>query len=185
MVLEGSQVTELPDFEAEGGDSQGEVIPHPPAATERSLARRIALQVLYEVDSVGHKVGEVLSIHLSARQVSRKTRQYTRRLVMGTIDHRTQADKVIRQYATEWPIEQMAIVDRNILRIAIFELAAEVQIPIGVVIDEAVTLASLYGADGSTSFINGVLGALVSDDERLQQLRLESGDSHSSEESEE
>lgn len=183
-MLEGSQVTDLPDFEADG-DSQGEVIPHPPAATERSLARRIALQVLYEVDSVGHKVGEVLSIHLGARQVSRKTRQYTRRLVIGTIEHQEQADKVIRQYATEWPIEQMAIVDRNVLRIAIFELAAEVHIPVGVVIDEAVTLASLYGADGSTSFVNGVLGALVSDDEMLQQLRLESGDSHSGEESEE
>lgn len=184
IVLEGSSVTDLPDFEAEGDASQGEVVPHPPAATERSLARRIALQILYEVDSVGHKAGVVLKIHLNARQVGRKTRQYTRRLVTGTLDHREQVDNIIRRYATEFPVEQMAIIDRNILRLAIFELAYEVHVPIGVVIDEGVQLARLFGADGSTGLVTGVLGALVEDDALLQQLRLESGDT-SSEESQE
>ena len=98
---------------------EGEVIQHEPPSSERSLARRIGLQILYEVDSAHHEVGSVMAVHLAARQVNRKTARYVRRLVSGVMNHRPALDGAIVQFAPEWPIDQMAIVDRNILRLAI------------------------------------------------------------------
>lgn len=149
----------------------GEVIQHEPPSSERSLARRIGLQILYEIDSAHHEVGSVMSVHLAARQVNKKTSRYVRRLVSGVITHREALDGAIRQFAPEWPLDQMAIVDRNILRLAIFEFGIEAHTPVGVAIDEAVQLAKLFSAESSPGFVNGVLGALADDDVMLDQLR--------------
>lgn len=150
---------------------EGEVIQHEPPTSERSLARRIGLQILYEVDSAHHEVGGVMAVHLAARQVNRKTARYVERLVNGVSAHRQALDATIGQFAPEWPIDQMAIVDRNILRLAIYEFGVHAATPVGVAIDEAVQLAKLFGAESSPGFVNGVLGALADDDVTLSQLR--------------
>lgn len=151
---------------------EGEVIQHEPPANERSLARRISLQILYEVDSAGHSVGSVTAVHLQARQVPRKAARYVRQLVAGVAEYRAALDRAIQRYAPEWPVEQMAIVDRNVLRLAILEFAVYAATPVGVAIDEAVQLAKLFGAESSPGFINGVLGALAEDEALIASLRV-------------
>lgn len=158
-------MTYIPELEP---DDRIETIP---ATDERSLARRIALQILYEVDSAHHSVSEVTAMHLQTHQPSRKVSRYIQRLIDGVTEHESILDDVIRRFAPEWPLEQIAIIDRNILRIAIFEFAVEGRTPVGVAIDEAVNLAKIFGSDGAPSFVNGVLGALADDDATVQQLR--------------
>jgi N utilization substance protein B len=160
-------VGHLSDFDAdeirlsEPGDGTGQ---------ERSFARRIALQVLYEVDCTGHRSEEVIANHLQIHQPSNKAARYIRRLVQGVLNHRQRVDRVIEHYAPEWPLDQLAIVDRNILRLGIYELGIDVNAPVAVVIDEAVMLADMFGAEGSPRFINGVLGAIADDMEMLGKL---------------
>src|SRR5262245_40175596 len=93
-----------------------EEIEHDPPVTERSIARRIALQVLYELDCTEHQPEQVIEIRLEAQDMDRKVSRYVRMLVTGVLNNREAIDTVIRQYAREWPLEQVAIVDRNILR---------------------------------------------------------------------
>ncbi len=169
-MAQGVRVSNLPEFDP-AEQQAGEVIPHDPPASDRSLARRIALQVLYEVDSAHHDAPSVMAVHLQARQISRKAARYVQRLVAGVVNHRAILDSTIHTFAPEWPVDQMAIVDRNILRQAIYEFAVQGHTPVGVAIDEAVQLAKLYGADSSPGFINGVLGAIADDPTALEQLR--------------
>lgn len=141
------------------------------APTERSAARRAALQVLYEVDAARHSVGDVINGRLQDQpQLSKRTIRYLRRLVLGVMENKDRLDSIIREYAPEWPLEQVAIVDRNILRMAIFELGVQVSTPVGVVIAEAVELAGLFGAEGTPRFVNGVLGALADNLEPIRKL---------------
>lgn len=158
-------MTYIPELEP---DDRIETIP---ATDERSLARRIALQVLYEVDSAHHDVNDVMAMHLQANQPSKKVARYAQHLVTGVLKYSAVLDQVIRHFAPEWPLEQIAIIDRNILRMAIFEFGVEGRTPVGVAIDEAVSLAKIFGSDGSPSFVNGVLGALADNDNTVQQLR--------------
>ena len=156
-----------------------ELVPENDASVvdDRSIARRIALQALYEIDLAHHPVGEVLTIHLQTQKPSRKIVRYVQELVHGVMDNRPTLDEAIRRYAPEWPIDQIAFIDRNILRIAIYEFAVRARTPVGVAIDEAVELAKMFGADGASSFINGVLGAVADDHKWLQKVRqVESSD---------
>ena len=148
-----------------------------PVTDERSIARRIALQALYEIDLANHPVAEVLTMHLQTQQPSRRIVKYVQNLVHGVIDNRPVLDEAIEQYAPEFPLEQIAFIDRNILRIAIYEFAVRARTPVGVAIDEAVELAKMFGADGASSFINGVLGAVADDKAWLEKVReVESDD---------
>lgn len=147
-----------------------------PITDERSIARRIALQALYEIDLANHPVGEVLTIHLQTQQPSRRIVKYVQNLVHGVLDNRPVLDEAIEQYAPEFPLDQIAFIDRNILRIAIYEFAVRARTPVGVAIDEAVELAKLFGADGASSFINGVLGAIADDKTWLDQVRQAESD---------
>lgn len=147
-----------------------EVVEHDAAPTERSVARRAALQVLYEVDCAGHSVGEVISTRLQEQpELSRRSTRYLRRLVLGVMEYQDRLDVIIREYAPEWPLEQIAIVDRNVLRLAIYELVGQTSTPVGVVIAEAVELAGLFGAEGAPRFVNGVLGALADNLETIRK----------------
>lgn len=141
------------------------------ALDERSIARMIALQALYEIDLAHHPVGEVLAIHLQTQKPRARVARLVQELVRGVVKHKAVIDDAVRLYAPEWPIDQIAIIDRNILRIAIYEFAVHAQTPVGAAIDEAVELAKTFGADGASSFINGVLGAIADDDEWLQSVR--------------
>lgn len=160
----------FPDFEP-GDVIASEVVEHAQPANERSIVRRVALQVLYEIDSSGHRVGEVIGTHLDHNDLSERGERYLQQLVIGITKNRENLDAIIQKYAPEWPLDQVAIIDRNILRIAVYELGIETRIPLKVAIDEAVQLAKLFGAEGSARFVNGVLGSLSDDyDDIRKQL---------------
>jgi N utilization substance protein B len=127
----------------------------------RRRARGIAIQTLYEIDCVDHAADLVLETNLANASLAQTAVQFTRNLVFGVLANREQMDDLIARYAPEWPVDQMAIIDRNILRMAIFELVYDGTTPVKVAINEAVELAKLYGSDSSARFINGVLGTLV------------------------
>jgi transcription antitermination protein NusB len=92
------------------------------------------------------------------------TEDFARKLVVGVQSYRTYLDSIVGELAPEWPIEQIAAVDRNVLRIAIYELLFDPEIPPKVAINEAVELAKMFGSESSPRFVNGVLGTLVSRD---------------------
>jgi N utilization substance protein B len=122
----------------------------------------LALQALYEIDCSGHAVEAVMAARLEDQDISDDMRLFAYRLVNGTLEHKPRLDALIQQYAPEWPLDQMAIIDRNILRIAIFEFAILGETPIRVAINEAIDLAKAYGSESAARFVNGVLGALAS-----------------------
>jgi len=214
------------DFDPEGAEVIERTDITPTLSDDpRSLARRIALQVLYQVDQVeigqqsiesamryhlildemtgkiididediaGIVVGEIKALHpdrplaqrinlyslyfepngrLRPNQkpdvVARLTRivtylmaeEHARRLAAGTADKRDDLDDILQDYAPDWPIQQVAVIDRNILRMAMYELAIISDKPVSVIINEAVELADLFGAEGSSRFVNGVLGTI-------------------------
>ena len=96
--------------------------------------------------------------------------KFAYKLLNGVLDYKIGMDKLITRYAPEWPVEQMAVIDRNILRIAIFEFLVDEDTPVKVAINEAVELAKLYGSDSAPRFINGVLGSLA---DQIPELRRE------------
>lgn len=128
----------------------------------RRQARILALQALYELDCTEHRVGEVLTQRLDADEVREETRALTTRLVQGVLQYRAPLDVLIHRYAPEWPLDQIAVVDRNILRIAIYELGRDEAIPVKVAINEAIELAKTFGTESTPRFVNGVLGTLSS-----------------------
>ncbi|MGQ9492379.1 MAG: transcription antitermination factor NusB [Anaerolineae bacterium] len=128
----------------------------------RRQARVVALQTLFEVDSVNHPAELVLAQRLEAKPLPAEGRAFAKQLVLGVLKHQQDLDEIIQSIATDWPLEQMAIVDRNILRIAVYEITVDGQTPVKVAINEAVELAKLFGSDSSRRFVNGVLGTLVS-----------------------
>jgi transcription antitermination protein NusB len=126
----------------------------------RHKAREIALQVLYEIDAVGHKPEETIEHILSNIEASEDTCEFAEVLVKGVIQNKEQLDQNIRDFAPAWPLDQISIVDRNILRLAIFEILHDNKIPVKVAINEAVELAKTFGSNNSSRFINGVLGSV-------------------------
>ena len=130
----------------------------PGKAAIRRKARVVAVQVLYEIDGSDHEADSSLEIRLDEAAVSARVARFTRKLVHGTLANRPEIDKIITTYAPNWPIGQMAMVDRNILRVAIFEILMGGETPPKVAINEAVELGKIYGADRSPMFVNGVLG---------------------------
>ncbi len=126
----------------------------------RRKARVLALQALYEIDSVGHKAEEVVTQLLSTEALSEENANFTRELVSGVIQNKEKIDENIRRLAPAWPIEQIPAIDRNILRLAIFEILLDNKVPVKVAINEAVELAKTFGSDNSSRFINGVLGSV-------------------------
>ncbi len=126
----------------------------------RRKARAMALQALYEIDLVKHDEEAVVSKRVTAVELSEENRSFIRGLVNGIIQRREEIDGYIRKYATAWPLEQLSIIDRNILRLAIFEVLFDNEVSVKVAINEAVELAKKFGSDNSPKFINGVLGSV-------------------------
>jgi N utilization substance protein B len=136
----------------------------------RRKARSVALQALYEIDSTTHPAEEVMGERLDEQPLEADLEQFARRLVTGVLAHGETLDRVIQKYAPEWPLDQMAVIDRNVLRMAIWEFAADRQTPMKVAINEAVELAKLYGSDSAARFVNGVLGALAARQAEISRL---------------
>jgi len=130
-------------------------------AGARRQARIIAFQTLFEVDSTGHAAGEVLERLLAETTLA--AAEFARRLVSGVLQKRSEIDRLIGAAAPAWPLDQMARVDKNILRLAIFEILFNNDtVPAKAAINEAVELAKLFGGESSSKFVNGVLGTVVS-----------------------
>ena len=121
-----------------------------------------ALQALFEIDSVHHPVGPVVQRRIDELELPEHGERFVREIVQGVLQHQAELDQMICTYAPEWPLDQMAIVDRNILRIALFEFLIDRGTPPKVAINEAVELAKAFGSDSSQRFVNGVLGTLLS-----------------------
>lgn len=128
----------------------------------RRQARAVALQTLYEVDLAGHDPSAVLSQRLAESNLEKEHAEFAEHLVKGVLNNLPQIDAHIRQIAPEWPLEQMSPIDKNVLRIAIFEMTYDPEIPVKVAINEAVELAKLFGSESSRRFVNGALGTLAS-----------------------
>ncbi len=133
-----------------------------PATTpiDRSESRRVALQLLYEIDCAGHSLPQVLKHNQDYAALSKRQRSAVRQWLIGVIAEREQLDESIRPCAPDFPLEQLAVVDRNILRLALYEMRLG-QRSFSIIIDEAVSLADLYGSEGAIGFVNGVLGTLA------------------------
>jgi N utilization substance protein B len=135
----------------------------------RTKARSVALQVLYEVDLTGHKPGEVLVDRLEDDPLESNLADFTSQIVFGVFPLVEKLDNFISQHAPEWPLDQVAVIDRNILRIALWEFAVAGCTPVKVAINEAIELAKLYGSDSTPRFVNGVLGALANRQNEIHQ----------------
>ena len=128
----------------------------------RRQARVAALQALFEIDVVHHTIDVVLDRRMDELGLPTEGCTFAQHIVQGVLDNQEQLDEMIVAYAPEWPIDQMAIIDRNILRIALLEFAIRGKTPPKVAINEAVELAKTFGSDSSRRFVNGVLGTFLS-----------------------
>jgi len=126
----------------------------------RHKARMLALQALYEVDSVARRPETVIERLLAEADLSLEISEFSRSLVSGTLKNKDEIDRHIQKYAPAYPVEQLAIIDRNILRLAIFEILFDNKVPVKVAVNEAVELAKAFGSGSSAKFINGVLGSV-------------------------
>lgn len=135
----------------------------------RTRARSAALQALYEVDLTGHPVGAVLQERLEESDLDATLADFTRQIVQGVWPMVKILDQFITEHAPEWPMDQVAVIDRNILRIALWEFAVNGKTPIKVAINEAVELAKTFGSDSTPRFVNGVLGSLANRQNEIRQ----------------
>lgn len=134
--------------------------------SNRHLARTIAMQTLYEWDFNGRPATDLIAaLHENFRQFAPDFSDdgFSESIIRGVIDHANEIDATITKYAPEWPLEQITIVDRNVLRIGVFELKHSPDVPPKVAINEAIEVAKSFGGDSSGKFVNGVLGAVYRD----------------------
>jgi len=139
----------------------------------RRQGRELALQVIFQLDVAGGDPAEAfeLAVRLAAEDPEEgagppptdEAREFARKLLDGTLGHLAEIDAKLRSYAREWPLERMANVDRNILRLALYEMLYVEDVPLSVSINEAVELAKLYSTPDSGRFINGILGKIALD----------------------
>jgi N utilization substance protein B len=146
-------------------------------ASNRHLGRIVALQTLYEQDfrrevtDSSFKLADVLDRNIGRYEDTVEDKDFIRALVAGVDSHETELDDLIRPVAPEWPIEQIARMDRIILHIGAYELIYDKTVPPKVVINEAVELAKAFGGENSSKFINGVLGTLLRQQEEKPKAK--------------
>ncbi len=130
-------------------------------ASLRRKARIAALQTLYEIDCTEHKAEEAVARSTTEQSLSQEAISFTEKLVQGVLKNKSKIDEVIGRFAPSFPVAQMSVIDRNILRVAIFEILMDNNVPVKVAINEAIELAKTFGSDSSPRLINGVLGSIV------------------------
>lgn len=133
----------------------------------RHLCRLIALQTLYELDFLGFEkinekiINQTLERNIQANGLdAAEKKEFAYALVNGIINHLTAINDDLKKYATQWPLEQITLIDRNVLRLGIYEMLLSKETPPKVAIDEAIEVAKVFGGDSSSKFVNGVLGAI-------------------------
>jgi N utilization substance protein B len=127
---------------------------------QRRRSRECALQLLFQLDLTGEKAEDVFASFWAEQPSAEEIQEFAERLVLGVAAHRRGLDRVLSGSSENWRIDRMAVVDRNVLRMAVYELFFEPDTPPAVVIDEAVEVAKRFGGDESGAFINGVLDAV-------------------------
>ncbi len=152
--------------------------------SNRYLSRTLVVQTLYEWDFRSKDrtlIPEILAYNFAEFAPDFNDNGFAERLIQGAIDHQEEIDTYITKYAPEWPLEQITIVDRNILRLGIYEMMYDEDIPAKVAINEAIELAKAYGGASSSKFVNGVLGSIYKKilpeiqekEDRLEKLHQE------------
>ena len=134
--------------------------------SNRHLARTIALQTLFEWDFKGQApkmLEEIIAYNFKAFAPEFNDHSFTEKIILGVTKKLKKIDGYITKYAPEWPIEQITNVDRNILRVGIYELVFDLDIPAKVAINEAIEIAKAFGGESSGKFVNGVLGSIYKD----------------------
>ena len=137
---------------------------------ERRLSREISLKVLFQIDLVNANIEETLKYTFEDSKYSDEVKEFTLTLVKGVVSNLPEIDKAIEKYTNNWSLERITNIDRNILRIAIYEILYIKNIPKSVSINEAVELAKKYGTKSSFSFVNGVLGKIDKNDKILEKI---------------
>jgi len=125
------------------------------------MARAVALQVLYESDGTRHDPNRSIKRRITEHKLSRPAARFARYIVSGVLANEDRVDAIIGAHAPSWPLAQMAVVDRNILRVAIYEIIEGKETPPKVAINEAVELGKVYGSESTPKFVNGVLGSVM------------------------
>jgi N utilization substance protein B len=130
-------------------------------ASIRRKARIAALQALYELDCTKHEMEATLAHSKAEETLPQEALSFSEELVKGVLQNKSELDALIKEFAPAFPVEQMSIIDRNILRLAIFEILFSDKAPFKVAINEAIELAKEFGSDASPRLINGVLGSIT------------------------
>ena len=131
------------------------------AVYARRVTRAAALQALSEVDCVSHTLDEVLSYKREIHGFSPPADRFLTCMTEGVLENIYELDKIITEFAPNWPVSNMSVVDRNVLRMGIYEMTMGGGTPPKVAINEAVELAKVFGSESSPRFINGVLGSVM------------------------
>lgn len=127
---------------------------------KRRKARVIALQALFELEAVGHPPEQTMARLLEDHPAPDEVAKFASELVSGVLAHKEEIDRTAQNTAPTWPLNQVAAIDRNILRLAIYEILIDNRVPVRAAINEAVELAKEFGGESSPKFINGVLGSV-------------------------
>lgn len=136
----------------------------------RRLSREMTLKVLFQIDLVSTNIEEVLKYTLGNGKLSDEVKEFTLLLVKGVMGNLSEIDKAINSYTNNWSLERITNIDRNILRMAIYEILYLKNIPKSVSINEAIELAKKYGTKSSFSFVNGVLGKIDKDVKIMKKI---------------
>ncbi|MDD5290108.1 MAG: transcription antitermination factor NusB [Patescibacteria group bacterium] len=141
----------------------------------RHLSRTIAMQTLYEWDFNHHseKLNEVLTYNIKEQAAGLEDISFVESLVKGVVKNIKAIDEIIIKFAPEWPLDKITVVDRNVLRLGIYELKfAASDVPPKVVINEAIEMAKTFGGESSGKFVNGVLGAIYGEMEAKGEIKV-------------
>lgn len=147
----------------------------------RHLARSIAMQILYQWDFAGQdikQIPQILKYTIKEFAPSLKDNSFIEVLVGGVVENSEKINEYIKKYAPEWPIEQITIIDRNVLRLGIYELKFSDEVPPKVAINEAIELAKTFGGISSGKFINGVLGAIYENEYKDKEIQENKNSAH-------
>lgn len=137
---------------------------------ERRRLRNLIIQALYEIDTVDHPPQEVIARYLEENDnLGDEGSEFLKCFVEGIFSITPELDNVIATFAPEWPVDQLAVLDRNILRMALWEIVLYDETPLKVAINEAVELAKRFGSDSSARFVNGVLGTLADQEQEIRR----------------
>lgn len=137
----------------------------------RRKGREYALQILFQLDITGNEQKTVISLFWKSREALETVRSFAEKIVFGVLKYKAKLDSLISSSAEHWRLDRMAVVDRNVLRVALYEFLWELDTPLVVIIDEAIEIAKKYGSEESGSFINGILDSVK---KKLETGQIES-----------